>query len=107
MGKRKWKFMWIQSSKSEPDLWCPEHPYWIEQSHNKELPFDICTYIPKKENIKKYWNECEIIQSNLVHKIEFSQEFPKPNWFKEVIEKDNSKKNKMISFFKSFKGISK
>jgi len=62
-----------------PIIWPIKYPYWCTGESSDD--FIICTYVDSEEDIYKQWPEAFNVDIEKVDKIEFSDRFPKPEWY--------------------------
>lgn len=64
-----------------PVIWPIKYPYWL--SGESETAYIICAYADSEEDIYKQWPEAYDLDTEEVKSIEFSERFPKPDWYRE------------------------
>ena len=62
-----------------PIIWPIKYPYWCSGETSKD--FIICAYVDNEDDIYKQWPEAFNVDIEKVDKIEFSDRFPKPEWY--------------------------
>ena len=62
-----------------PLIFNPKYPWWCSGEGDGYVT--IVAYLPVGENIYKYWDDAYHVHSKKVDKIEFTDRFPKPNYF--------------------------
>lgn len=55
-------------------------PWWCTGFSIEDNAAIIVCYLPKGENLFKYWDDAFDIDTEIKTKIEYSERFPKPNW---------------------------
>ncbi len=64
-----------------PIIFPPPGPYWCSGYAGDESYAVIVIFLPRGVNLKKYWPDAFHIESEYCEKIEYSDRFPKPDWF--------------------------
>lgn len=64
-----------------PLVFNPKYPWWV--SGYAEDASVIVAYLPQTENLSTYWPEAFDIDIEPVDKIEFTDRFPRPDYFQE------------------------
>ena len=64
-----------------PLIFNPKYPWWCSGFASNESYVTIIAYLPKGEDLKKYWDDAFDINTIQHDKIEFSGRFPKPEYF--------------------------
>ena len=67
-----------------PVAWPPPGPWWISGYRLSDDAAVCIAWIRKKSELKKFWPEAEVDEWYEPGPIEFSERFPKPDWYKEV-----------------------
>jgi hypothetical protein len=67
-----------------PLVFNPKYPWWCSGYAGDESYAVIIAYLPKRESLKKYWNDAYEIDKTEEDKISFSDRFPKPDYFIET-----------------------
>lgn len=76
--KGKWLRVRFQSSESRPCRAPPPGPYWCWGFGS----YTIIAYVSKLSQVEAYWPEADHIQVlNEGVDIEYSDDFPKPEWW--------------------------
>lgn len=70
-----------------PVIWPIKYPYWVSGEHNNEFDdndeyFILVAYVENSEELYKQWPEAYDLDIEEVDKIEFTDRFPKPDWYK-------------------------
>ena len=55
-------------------------PYWCTGFASDESYAIIVCYLPKEEDLFKYWDDAYDIESSKEDNITYTDRFPKPNW---------------------------
>lgn len=73
------------SDDPRPVVFNPKYPWWISGSGEDEKgDYYVCiAYIPIEDSILTYWPEAKTDSTTYEEKIEFTDRFPKPEYFKE------------------------
>ncbi len=89
---KKWKryrFFTNSIDDYRPLIFNAKYPYWctgIRCGTDTKTWEDveqacIVAYLPEEEDLKKYWDDAEDIEFEVVDKIIFTSRFPKPDYF--------------------------
>lgn len=83
MKATKWKWYRFETDADDnrPVVFNPSYPWWCSGYSGDGTRSIICAYLPAGKNIKEYWPEAVYIQSESVKKIEFTDRFPRPEYF--------------------------
>jgi hypothetical protein len=76
-----YRFYLKEPSKTDPRpvIWPIKWPYWIT---GRGADFaKLVAYADSEEQIRKQWPDCEILDSEEVQCVEFSERFPRPKWW--------------------------
>lgn len=70
-----------------PLNWPIKYPYWISGEDGSHAI--LVAYADSKEYIKENWPEASILEVKEFDQLEFTDRFPKPDWFKQpAVSKD-------------------
>lgn len=64
-----------------PLIFNPKYPWWCSGETDKYAV--IIAYLPKEESLLKYWDDAFDVDSEEKESIEFTDRFPKPDYFVE------------------------
>ena len=64
-----------------PVKWPIKYPYWCTGESAKF--FELVAYADNVKQIRELWPEAHFVEYRHVNEIEFSDRFPKPEWYKE------------------------
>lgn len=78
MSYIKYRFK-TYSEDYRPLIFNPKYPYWCT-GHGEDY-FIIVAYLPIEEDLTLYWDDAFDIDFVEKENIEFSDRFPRPNWF--------------------------
>lgn len=80
----KWNWYRFKTNSIDdyrPLLFNPKYPWWC--TGYGEGYAIIVAYLPKDEDLKKYWDDAYSIDVQSKENIEFSDRFQKPSYFQE------------------------
>lgn len=73
------------SEDNRPIIFNPKYPWWCSGYGENEGGWYsvIISYLPTGEDLLKYWDDADQIESEECESIKFSDRFPKPDYFVE------------------------
>lgn len=75
----RYRFKTYSVQDSRPLLFNPKYPWW-ESGYSDEHA-TIIAWLPAGANLYNYWDDAFDVESTEHDKIEFTDRFPKPNYF--------------------------
>ena len=75
----RYRFKTYSIGDYRPLIFNEKYPWWC--SGEGEDSATIIAWLPKGEEIKKYWDDAFDIDQSEHSKIEFTSRFPKPDYF--------------------------
>ena len=78
---KRYRFKTKSVDDYRPIIFNPKYPWWCSGYAGDESYATIVCYLPRKENLKKYWDDAFDIDFTEEEKVEFSDRFPKPEYF--------------------------
>ena len=67
------------SKDYKPLIYNPKYPYWCT-GHGEDYSIFIA-YLPIGASLFQYWDDAFDIEAIITESIEFTDRFPRPNWF--------------------------
>ena len=77
----KYRFTTKNVEDYRPLIFNPKYPWWCSGISGDNTYAIIICYLPKEEDLFKYWDDAKNIEITEDVEIEFNSRFPKPNWF--------------------------
>jgi len=77
---RRYRFKTNSTDDYRPLIFNPKYPWWC--SWEGETSATIIAWLPINENLHHYWNDAFNIEYTEHEAIEFTNRFPKPDYFK-------------------------
>lgn len=82
----KWKRYRFETRSVEdyrPLIFNPKYPWWCSGYTGDMSSAVIIAYLPKDEDLLKYWDDAFNIEFTEEEEITFSSRFPKPDYFEQ------------------------
>ena len=86
MKANKWiryRFKTKSVEDYRPLVFNQKYPWWCSGVAGDRSYATIIAYLPENEKLSKYWNDAFDIAIDRVNRIEFTDRFKKPEWYKE------------------------
>ena len=83
MYKYRFKTKAVDDYRPLVDMKDIQMPYWCTGSATDGTYVTIVCYLPKSEDLFKYWDDAYDIDKTSADTITYTDRFPKPNWIKE------------------------
>ena len=80
---RRYRFQ-TKAEDFRPLVFNPQYPWWV--SGHAGGSTIICAYLPKDEDLLKYWDDAYLITYVSLDKIVFTERFPKPDYYVEEMK---------------------
>lgn len=77
----RYRFITYSIKDYRPLEYNPKYPWWC--SGETDETATIIAWLPKGEDLKKYWDDADNVETSEHNSIEFTSRFPKPKDFKE------------------------
>lgn len=88
---RRYRFYTKSTEDYRPLIFNPQYPWWCsgyslggtidEPEYSSAV---IIAYLPEDEDLTKYWDDASDVEFTEHEGIEFSDRFPKPDYFEET-----------------------
>lgn len=78
----RYRFKTKAVSDSRPVIFNPKYPWWCTGYASDDSYATIVAYLPKDENLTRYWDDAFDIEYTEESEIKFSGRFPKPSYYK-------------------------
>lgn len=84
---RRYRFCTYAVEDSRPLIFNPCYPWWCSGygGEGNSSYATIVAYLPKDENLKTYWDDAFSITYTDEEEIVFTDRFPKPDYFQEML----------------------
>ena len=83
MYKYRFKTKAVDDYRPLVDMKDIQMPYWCTGTAADGTYVTIVCYLPKSEDLFKYWDDAYDVDKTSVDTITYTGRFPKPNWIKE------------------------
>jgi len=80
---KRYRFKTKSVDDYRPLVFNAKYPWWCSGEAGDGSHAVIIAYLPKEENLLKYWDDAFDIDVEDREKIEFTSRFPKPDYYKE------------------------
>ena len=80
---RRYRFKTNSVDDYRPLIFNASYPWWCSGTAGDGSNATIMAYLPQTEDLEKYWDDAFDTEFTVHDKIEFTDRFPKPEYFKE------------------------
>ncbi len=81
----KYRFKTKSVQDFRPLVFNRKYPWWCTGTAGDDSYVTIICYLPKSEDLQKYWDDAYDIYCEKDVEIQFTDRFPKPNWYKKEV----------------------
>jgi hypothetical protein len=76
---RRYRFSTKSVNDYRPIIFNPKYPWWCSGENKSSVT--IIAYLPETEDLMKYWDDAEDTEFTEHDEIEFTDRFPKPDYY--------------------------
>ena len=82
---KRYRFKTYSVADKRPLIFNPKYPWWCSgYGENEKGEYAvIVAYLPKNENLQKYWDDAFEVDYKMEPTITFTDRFPMPKYFKQ------------------------
>lgn len=79
MKWKRYRFKTFSINDYRPLIFNPKYPWWCSGQNDETAT--IIAYLPSSEHLSDYWDDASELESTEHDTIEFSDRFPKPDYY--------------------------